>query len=120
MTYDPNTRIPGYQGTLERPKPLLELAALHPYAATITVTAMPYRGIEKQQFEIAASWLGPPMTGAPPADGPVHSNDMLLVDDEQLAREIAYRARNSLARAEIPDLFVLSGQVRNTPISSPA
>jgi hypothetical protein len=119
VSYDPNTRVPGYQGTLERPKPLIELTALHPYAAEITVTAMPYRGVEKQQYEIAARWLGPPMHGAPPADHPVHSNDVLLVDDELVARGVAYRARNALARGEIPDLFTLSGQVRSTPISPP-
>jgi hypothetical protein len=117
VRHDPNTRVPGYQGTLERPKPLLEFTALHPYAAEITVTAMPYRGVDKQKYEIAASWFGPTMSGAPPADGPVHSNDLLLVDDELIARGVAYRARNALARGEVPDLFVLSGQVRRTPIT---
>lgn len=113
MTLDPNTRIPGYQGTLQRPKPLLELHAPHPYAATITVTAMPYRGME-QKFEIAASWLGPPMTGAPPADGPVHANDVLIVDDGDVALIVAALAKAALARGEIPDLYALSGQIRKT------
>jgi hypothetical protein len=115
VSYDPNTRIPGYQGTIQRPKPLLELHAPHPYAAEITVTAMPYHGVDRQKYEIAASWFGPPMMGAPPAAVPVHSNDLLLVDDELVARGVAYRARNALARGEVPDLFILSGQVRITP-----
>jgi hypothetical protein len=115
--HDPNTRLQGYAGTLERPKPLLELHAPHPWGATITVTAMPYRGVERQLYEIAASWLGPPMHGAPPSLRPVSANDQLLVDDEELALVVAKRAKNALARAEVPDLYALSGQARSTPDS---
>jgi hypothetical protein len=104
--------IRGYGGTLERPRPLLEMSAPFPWGATITVTPLPLQGVEQVQYEVAASWLGPPMTGLPPSPTPVHSNDVLLVETEQLARAIATRAKNALARAEVPDLFTLSGQVR--------
>jgi hypothetical protein len=114
VSLDPNTRLQGYAGTLERPKPLLELHAPHPWGAKVTVTAMPFRGVAEQLYEIAACWLGPPIHGAPPSLTPVSANDQLLVDDEQVAREVAKRAKNALARAEVPDLYALSGQVRST------
>lgn len=117
---DHTRTIEGYRGSLERPKPLLELHALHPWGAIVTVTAMPYRGVETQLYEIAASWFGPPLAGAPPSDGPVHANDVLNVEDEHVARQVAQRARNALARGEVPDLYTLSGQLRNTPIPPPA
>jgi hypothetical protein len=117
---DHTRTIEGYRGSLERPKPLLELRALHPWAAHVMVTAMPYRGVERQLYEISASWFGPPLAGSPPADGPVHANDVLNVEDELIACQVARRARNALARGEVPDLYTLSGQVRNTPISPQA
>jgi hypothetical protein len=101
-----------YAGTLERPRPLLTLHAPHPYAATIEVTALQLAGYRSTQFEVATHWLGPPLPGTPPSDRPVHGNDALVVDELELARAIANRARNSLARGEIPDLWTLSGQVR--------
>ena len=103
-----------YAGSIERPKPLLELRALAPYAGEITVTALKLNGYEHPKFEVAVRWVGPPLPGAPPArEGQlVHANDNLVLDDEQQAREVAHRARNSLARGELPDLWVISGQLR--------
>ncbi len=102
-----------YLGSLQRDDPVLTLYAPWPWGATVTVTALPLAGYEHVKWEIATAWFGPPLPGAPPSFGiPVHGQDVLLVDDELLARAVAQRARNSLARGQLPDLWVLSGQVR--------
>jgi hypothetical protein len=104
-----------YRGTVERPPPLLELHAPYPWAATIAVTALKLAGYDGARFEVATSWLGPPLPGAPPALAPVNGNDAIILDSEELARRVAKRAKNALSRGELPDLWVLSGQVRRPP-----
>ena len=106
--------IRGYQGSVERPSPMIKLYAPHPYAGEVTVTVLKRRGIG-ERFEVDVKWLGPPLAGSLPSLGvPVHANDLIMLEDEQTAREVANRARNALARGELPDLWVLSGQVRTT------
>ena len=109
---DHTRAIRPYLGSIERPEPMLRLLAPWPWAAEVHVTALNLAGYEGTRFEVSTHWLGPPMRGAPPSLVPVHGNDTLLLEDEQLARTVANRARNSLARAELPDLWILSGQVR--------
>lgn len=117
MPSDAHTQvIQPYRGHIERPRPFLTLHAPHPFAATIEVTRLQLAGYG-WRYEIATHWLGPPLPGAPPSPRPVHGNDALIVLDEQTARQVANRARNALARGELPDLWVLSGQVRKPAIS---
>jgi hypothetical protein len=114
MSSREHTRPPRpFAGLTERPLPIITIFAQHPFDATVTVTPLRLQGYEDIQFEIAASWVGPALSGTPTATGPVRATDTYMVTDLDLAKHVAERAQRTLVRGEIPDLRVLAEQVRS-------
>ncbi|MDQ2896743.1 MAG: hypothetical protein M3Y09_14035 [Actinomycetota bacterium] len=87
---------------------------LGPWQAMIAVDALHLaRGV---QFEVLATWTGPPAIGFPPSIRPVASSDCYVCGAElELARAIAIAAEKQLRAGglEPPDLRDLAQQRRD-------
>lgn len=115
MTDREHTRpLKTFRGLTDRPQPVYTLTT-QTWDATVTVTPLKINGREGTQFEIAASWHGPPLPGTPtpPPGMKIHVTDTYMVADLSLARAVCHRAQRTLAEAQIPDLRAIAEQVLN-------
>jgi hypothetical protein len=110
---DDESPVRPYSGTVERPKPLLELREDR-WATTITVTALELPGIGKT-FEVRVTRFGgPKLDGTPDPVGVriAQVDDVIAERAGERAREIAMRAAEQINQGVAPDLKALARTVR--------
>lgn len=111
----------GYRGGVERPKPLLELAAEF-LESRVTVTRLVLNGLGVRYEVRVKRYGGPKLEGTPDlvdrGGRPVRLgqvDDVIAERDPERASEIAQRAYDELRARRIPILHELQAAVRRAP-----
>lgn len=108
MTFHPDSDLRALRGDATRDRAIYSEGPHAPWQATAVVT--PVR-LGRWQFEVRARWEGgPPTYGSPEQPGmppPTVSEDLILVEDRDLAVAIAKAAGDLLRAAHRPDLLAL-------------
>jgi hypothetical protein len=107
---DPTVQLRTNGGNAKLERPIVELTG-GPWNGRATVRHYQFRaarGSRAERFAIAASWTGPPMDGFPRLPAVADREDVLLVDELELAQAIAQAAIDELRAARVPDLRALA------------
>jgi len=112
--------LQAYRGSVERPRPLLEISVPSAWRATVMVTELLLPGHGKT-FEVRVTrYGGPKLEGTPDPVGVTIAqvDDLVAERAGEAAREIAMRAADELRAGRIPDLKELQIDVAGGPRQS--
>jgi hypothetical protein len=98
---------------IQRAKPVLELGPVAPWVGRVTVTPLDLAGYPDMNWDVHASWTGPPLPGTPtPRPGQiVAATDSYVTQGLVEARAIALRALEQLRAGAVPDLRAIAREL---------
>jgi hypothetical protein len=106
---DPTVQLRPYAGSAQVERPVVELTG-GPWAGRVVVRHWRFRTNSNRpdRFSVTASWTGPPMDGFPRLPAIAERDDVLIVDELELAKAIAQASIDELRAGRVPDLRALS------------